>query len=80
MPAFALFWIVHRDGDGPHVMVARAPALIHAKLRALIAGLPGDYVEGHMLDAAREKRVPHALVGRPLTQAEVDRLLERLGR
>lgn len=78
MPAFALFWIVHHDGDDRHVMLARSASLGHAQLAARIARLPGQYAEGHVLDAKRERRVPKALVGRPLSGAEVERLLDRL--
>jgi hypothetical protein len=76
----ALFWIAHREGDEPHVMVAEGNALLFARLRALIAGLKGQYVEGHQLTPAMARKVPKRMVGRPLSKAEAAQLITRLDR
>ena len=60
------------------VVIEPAPSLAHARMRASLADLDqGEFTEGHELD--RKWRVPKAMIGRRLTQAEAKRLLARFG-
>ena len=78
--ARSLFWLVHRDGGEQRYFIAEAGAPIFARLRAAIAGLPAEtFHEIHALDAATARKVPRRMIGRVLTQAEAEELLERLG-
>jgi hypothetical protein len=52
-----------------------APSLIHARMRAPLAGLDeGEFTEGHELDRKTEKQVPKAMIGQRLSQEEAKRI------
>jgi hypothetical protein len=52
----------------------------HARLRVASDKLDqGEFAEGHELDRKTEKRVPKAIIGRRLSQAEAKRLLAKFG-
>ena len=74
-----LFWIVHDDGKHRRVFIAEAQAMLFARLEAMFAKHPGDFVEGLALDGDSVGKVPKKLVGRTLTEQEVAELLDRFG-
>jgi hypothetical protein len=68
-----LYWLVYRHNNQVCVVIEPAPSLIHARLRASLAGLDeGEFTEGHELD--RKWRVPKAIIGRRLSQAHANLL------
>jgi len=75
----ALFWIAHREGEDPHIMVVEASALLMARLRASIAGLKGGYAEGYQLSPSMARKVPKRLTGRPLSKARGRRAVKSAG-
>jgi hypothetical protein len=76
-----LYWLCHRHNNHISVVIEPAPSLIHARMRASLAGLDeGTFTEGHELDRRTEKQVPKAMIGRRLSQQEAKRLLARLER
>ena len=73
-----LYWLVYRHNNLTFVVIEPAPSLIHARMRAALDGLgQGEFTEGHELD--RKWRVPQAMIGRRLSQAEAKRLLTKFG-
>ena len=68
------YWSRHNNQVS--VVIEPGASLIHARLRASLGGLDqGEFAEGHELD--RKWRVPKAIIGRRLSQAEAKRLLAR---
>jgi hypothetical protein len=50
-------------------------------MQASLAGLrPGEFEEGHAIDAATAKRVPKHLIGKRLSAAQAGTLLKLLDR
>jgi hypothetical protein len=49
-----------------------------ARLKAAIAGVEGEFQEGHELDAKIAKKVPKAQIGKPLNRRQATALLKRL--
>jgi len=73
-----LYWLVYRDNNQISVVIEPGASLIHARLRASLAGLDeGEFTEGHELD--RKWKVAKEMVGRRLSQAEAKRLLAKFG-
>jgi len=71
-----LYWLVYRPNNQISVVIEPAHSLIHARLRASLDGLDqGDFTEGHELP--RKWKVPQAMIGRRLSQAEAKRLLAK---
>jgi hypothetical protein len=75
----ALWWIVHEDDGKPSVFVQEASSLVHARMKANLAGHGGEFSQAHQLDEKTAKKMPKDLVGRVLNQKEAMRLLKRLG-
>jgi hypothetical protein len=45
-----LYWLVYRHNNSVSIVIEPAPSLIHARMRAALAGLDeGDFTEGHEL-------------------------------
>ena len=73
-----LFWLVFKmDGDIT-VFIQPAGALGMARLKAALAGIEGEFQEGHELDAKMAKKVPKAQIGKPLTRKQASALLKKL--
>jgi hypothetical protein len=71
-----LYWLVYRHSNSISVVIEPGASIIHARLRASIAGLDqGEFTEGHELDG--KWRVPKAMIGRRLSQEEAKRLLAK---
>jgi hypothetical protein len=60
------------------VTIQRAHTVIAARMRAGVAGVQGNFVEGHLLDAKTAKKVPPNFIGRPLTTSEATALLKMI--
>jgi hypothetical protein len=48
-------------------------------MRALLAGIEGEFQEGHELDAKMASKVPKAQIGKPLTRPQANALLKKMG-
>jgi len=72
----SLYWLCHHHNNQISVVIEPGPSLIHARMRASLAGLnEGTFTEGHELDGKAEKQVPKVMIGRRLSQQEAKRLL-----
>ena len=72
-----LYWLCYRNNQ-ISVVIEPAPSLVHARMRAALAGLDeGTFTEGHELDRKTEKQVPKAMIGRRLSQEEAKRVLAK---
>jgi hypothetical protein len=62
------------------VVIVRASHLIAARLRAsfILDGTDAQFVEGHELPLAAARKVPAGMVGRLLTAAEAERILDAM--
>jgi hypothetical protein len=46
-----LYWLCYRHGDQISVVIEPAPSLVHARMRAALAGLDeGEFTEGQSSD------------------------------
>ena len=46
----------------------------------MIAGLEGEFIEAHMLDAKRARKIPKKMIGRVLSPSEVSPLRRTCGK
>jgi hypothetical protein len=75
-----LYWLCYRHNNQISVVIEPAQSLVHARMRASVAGLDqGTFTEGHELDGKTERQVPKAMIGRRLSQQEAKRLLAKFG-
>jgi hypothetical protein len=75
-----LYWLCYRHNNQICVVIEPGDSLIHARMRASLAGLgEGTFTEGHELDSKTQKRVPKGMIGRRLSQDEAKRLLAKFG-
>jgi hypothetical protein len=74
-----LFWLVYAKDDDITVFLQPGDSLAFARLKAAIAGMEGDYREGHMLDDKFAKKVPKKMIGRALSRNEATALLKKMG-
>jgi hypothetical protein len=73
-----LYWLWDRLNNQISVVIEPAHSLVYARLRARIDGLDqGEFTEGH--ESPSKWKVPQAMIGRKLSQAEAKRLLAKLG-
>jgi hypothetical protein len=73
-----LFWLVFRHGNEVAVFIQPAGDLITARMRAALAGIEGEFQEGHELDTKTAKRVPKAQIGKILSRPQATALLKKL--
>ena len=70
--------LCYRHNNQISVVIEPGPSLVHARMRAALAGLDeGTFTEGHELDRKTEKQIPKAMIGRRLSQAEAKKLLAK---
>jgi hypothetical protein len=51
-----LYWLCYRHNNQISVVIEPAPSLVHARMRASLAGLDeGTFTEGHELDRKTER-------------------------
>ncbi len=74
----ALFWLVFKQPKEVAVIIQRADHIITARMRAMLAGITGEFQEGHELDAKMAKKVPKAQIGKILSRAQATALLKKL--
>src|SRR5262249_30249612 len=73
-----LYSLCYRHNNSIFVVIKQAPSLVHARLRAALAGDDeGEFTEGH--DGPGKWKGEKALIGRRLTKAEAKKLLANLG-
>jgi hypothetical protein len=48
-------------------------------IRSALAGIEGEFQEGHRLDAKMARKVPKALIGKRLSRTQATALLKKLG-
>jgi hypothetical protein len=73
-----LFWLVFKAKD-ISVIIQPAGHIIEARMRAMLANVPGEFQEGHELDDKTAKKVPKAMIGRLMSREEATALLRKLG-
>jgi hypothetical protein len=76
VPGF--FWLVFKNGRDLSVIIQPAGAIIAARMRALLAGVEGEFQEGHELDAKTAKKVPKGMIGRVLSRKGATAILTKL--
>jgi hypothetical protein len=66
--------------DALTVVVIESGDLIHARVKAALAGLDDglNFASGHMLDQASARQVPEAMIGRLLDDGDLRRLQRML--
>ena len=60
------------------VFIQPAGHIIEARMRAMIANVPGEFQEGYELDDKTAKKVPKRMIGRVLSRKEATALLKKL--
>jgi hypothetical protein len=78
----SLFWLTYRHADGraAGVVVFDASDLIHARLKAALAGADEglEFVSGHQLHHTSARQVPSEMRGRLLDDGDLRRLQRML--
>jgi hypothetical protein len=73
-----LFWLTYRDPDGraAGVAVIESAGLLHARLKAALAGADRDleFVSGHKLDQDSTPQIPQNMMGRLLDDGDLRKL------
>jgi hypothetical protein len=84
------FWLTYRYPDGrvvryPYgrvasVVVMESTGLLHARLKASLAGADRDleFVSGHQLDPESAKQIPDNMLGRRLNRGDLQKLHQML--
>ena len=75
-----MFWLAYQTGKTRHVVIVRANFMIAARLRAalLLESSDAHFVEGHELPPAAARKVPARMIGRLLTAAGAERVVEAM--
>jgi hypothetical protein len=73
-----MYWLVFSTESGPYVILQPAYSLIHARLVASVNGATGEFQEGHRLDTKMAKKIPPALIGKPMSGKQAAKLLDRI--
>ena len=73
-----LYWLCYHHNNQISVVIEPGASLIHARMRASIAGLDeGEFTEGHELPG--KWKVAKEMIGRGLSQEEAKKLLAKFG-
>jgi hypothetical protein len=67
------FWLVFKHGNDVAVIIQPAGDIITARMRVMLAGIKGEFQEGHELDAKTAKKVPRTQIGKILSRAQATR-------
>ena len=76
-----LFWLAYQTAKSRRVVIVRASHLIAARLRAapVVEGIEDvAFVEGHELPPAAARKVPAGMIGKLLTAAEAESVLDAM--
>jgi hypothetical protein len=73
-----LFWLTYWKAGGTEVFIAKSGFDTMARLKADLAGMTGQCEECYRLDVHTAERIPKEMIGRTLSRADAERLLERL--
>jgi hypothetical protein len=74
-----LQWLTFKHDKRIVVMIVPAHSELSARLKATYAGQKGEFIKSYELSEAMTKKVPMNVIGRTLTAAEAEKLLEKLG-
>ena len=74
----SLYWLVYKSGRDVTVVIQPGGSLAFARLKAAVAGIEGEFQEGHELDAKMARKVPKSQIGKPLSRTQATALLKRL--
>jgi hypothetical protein len=73
-----LFWLIYRhsDGSAAGVVVVESPGLLHARLKASLAGADREleFGSGHQLDPLSAELIPANMIGRFLDDGDLRKL------
>ena len=72
-----MWWLVFDVKGERCVWLEQAPDLLQARFKASLKGYK-EFLEGHKLDRATVRKIPHDLIGRCLRNREAMRLLNKL--
>lgn len=75
-----IFWLVFKKHNKVAVIIQPAGDIIAARMRAMLAGIKGDFQEGHEMDAKMIKKIPNAQIGKVLSRTQANALLKILDR
>jgi hypothetical protein len=75
-----LFWLTYHHPDGPGVVVIESTGLLHARLKAWLAGADRqlEFVSGHRLDRESAGQIPANMIGRFLDDGDLRKLQRML--
>jgi hypothetical protein len=72
-----LFWLIYRhsDGSAAGVVVIESRGLLHARLKASLAGVDRglEFVSGQQLDQDRARQIPANMIGRFLDDGDLQK-------
>jgi hypothetical protein len=75
----AVFWLTYQTATGVCVALQPGFSLIHARMAAAVNELePGEFIEGHQLDAKTIKKIPKNMIGTCLSSKRAEQLLKKL--
>jgi hypothetical protein len=57
------FWLVFKKGKAVTLLIQPAGDIITARMRAMLANVPGEFREGYKLDDKMAKKVPKKQIG-----------------
>jgi hypothetical protein len=73
-----LFWLTYRhsDGSAAGVVVVESRGLLHARLKASLAGADRglEFASGHQLDPVSAEQIPANMIGRFLDDGDLQKL------
>jgi hypothetical protein len=76
-----MYWLCFESPKGVCVILQAASSLVYARMMVSFAGFqPGQFREGHALDAKLIKRIPKNMIGKCLSRTQAARLLGSIER
>ena len=74
-----LFMLIHKIDGKDSVLIVEANTKLYASLAAGMAGFGGTPVSAHDFEPAQARKISKKMIGRVLTQGEMEALLKGLG-